>query len=158
MLWDLKSSNPAQSGRALQDSVSGRLSADERWLVTYGSDERRLLLEEKRRSTRTPRNASEARAMTERIARVPMITTLWDLHAADPVATRRVLPQAGEPLEFSPDGAWLITDGSDETPRLWKLGTGGSNESPLVLRGHQKSLAAAAFDRRRPLARDRQLR
>ena len=149
-LWDLQSSDPARSGRVLQDSAAGRLSADRRWLVTYGNDERRLLLEQQRRDSRPPRSADEARelrAMNERISRLPLITAVWDLNAADPVATRQVLAEAGEPAAFSPDGRWLVTDGSDETPRLWKLGTGGPAPSPLLLRGHQKALDAAAFDR-----------
>jgi hypothetical protein len=93
------------------------------------------------------REPGEAQLLQQQMSRVPLITTLWDLGAADPVATRTVLVQAGRPIAFSPDGVWVVTQGSDDVPRLWKLRSDGSNQLALELRGHLKALDAAAFDR-----------
>lgn len=139
MLWDLTASNPAASGRPLRDAGEARLSPDRRWLVTYGSDERRVLSEQ----LRSVRSQREAQSLQQRISRAPLITSLWDLRAADPMSTRTVLAAAGQPIAFSPDGVRAVTQGLDDVPRLWKLG----DQTPLELKGHLKSLAAAAFDR-----------
>src|SRR5205085_942550 len=63
---------------------------------------------------------------------------LWDLTAADPAASPRVLRRHEAPvtcLVISSDGRWLATGSGDRTARLWDLAAADPAASPRVLRG-----------------------
>src|SRR6185369_5788370 len=101
-LWDLRAPDPSQSSTSLANSEQqARISADGRWLVTHGSEERRTLgqqIESARRAEGSPGDVSQrqdlARALMDlqkRQAGVALTTELWDLSADAPAASRRAL-------------------------------------------------------------------
>ena len=44
---------------------------------------------------------------------------LWDIRTGEAVATLRGFANGYQRMAFSPDGAWLVTGGQDQTLRLW---------------------------------------
>ncbi|HEY0068437.1 MAG TPA: NACHT domain-containing protein [Chloroflexia bacterium] len=81
---------------------------------------------------------------------------LWDLTATDPSAESLLLQGHSESIstiKFSSDSRWLVTGGgtnantahTDNTARIWDLSRRDAADHPVVLRGHEDSIVAAAF-------------
>ena len=127
-VWDLRAAEPAKSCRVLRGHeamvVCLAVSPDGRWLVT-GSHDNPF--------------AQVARSSTVR---------LWDLHAADPAASPRILRGHENNitcLAVSPDGRWLATGSVDNTARLWDLQANDPAASAKVLRGHERFITCLAI-------------
>ncbi|MFO1428602.1 MAG: TIR domain-containing protein [Candidatus Competibacteraceae bacterium] len=74
---------------------------------------------------------------------------LWDLRAADPAQSARVLrghERGITAVAFDPQGRWLVTGSEDATVRLWDLNAADPIPSVRVLRGHEGGITAVAFD------------
>jgi WD40 repeat protein len=158
-LWDLSAKDPSQTARRLPDSeeILPMMSPDRRWLVTFGSEERRTLraqIHAKRQELSQGPSVlgskgydimHEIQDLERKDNDIVPITKLWDLAAKDPAEAPRVLDKGGEPVTFSPDGRWLVSKGTDDVPRLWALTAQDMIAVPIELRGHNKILNAAAF-------------
>jgi WD40 repeat protein len=73
---------------------------------------------------------------------------VWDLAAADPNASPRLLKGHKGPVfqvAFAPDGKRLASASSDGTVRVWDLAAADRNASPRVLRGHTSQVRHVAF-------------
>lgn len=143
-LWDLKATDPASTSIVLKDAgTSVLLSPDNRWLVTYGSDEA-LTLSGQIADAHDERERGDLVQKREHVAPVAAVL---DLMARDPMSTRRRLAKAGKPCGVSSDGRWLLTQGLAEVPLLWKLTSQDQDPAPaaIELKEHPKSLHSSAF-------------
>jgi WD40 repeat protein len=142
VLWDLKAADPAQASALLPDADAGEpMVAEDRWLVTHGSDDIQSL-KEQLRQTRDPRQRQD---LQQKLKSVASVTAVLDLTSKDPIATRRALNGAGEPVGASLDGRWLVTNGLDDTPLLWPVTSNGPAAPAVTLKEHSKSVASVAF-------------
>jgi WD40 repeat protein len=89
------------------------------------------------------RDVEEQRALAKRIQTFSPAMTLWDLRA-EPLQ-RHPLSGSRDRVVFAPDGRWLVTAGTDDVPRLWKLDH--AVPASVELRGHAKTLESATFSR-----------
>jgi len=73
---------------------------------------------------------------------------LWDLTAADPAASARVLRGHENVIvstAISPNGRWLVTASWDRTARLWDLTAEDPAASSIVFHGHTDSVTDIAI-------------
>ena len=73
---------------------------------------------------------------------------LWDLSAAEPEKTARVLAghtEAVVTVAISADGKWLVTGSADRTARLWDLSAAEPEQTARVLAGHTSPVIAVAI-------------
>ena len=141
-LWDLKAADPTRASTFLQDGHRRvLLTADDRWLVTHGSDEGQSLQER----LGAARDSRTHRDLQQKLETINPVTAVVDLTATDPLSTRRVLDTAGEPVGASADGRWLVTQGRVGVPLLWALTAAGPAPAPVTLKQHAKPLASVAF-------------
>src|SRR5262249_11759792 len=137
-LVDLEAKDAASAATPLKDADRIVVSPPaSRWLVTYGSDEREVLLGK----LKAAQSSRERRPLQEAIERLVPVAALVDVAANE----RRVLAAAGEPLGLSADGRWLLTTGLGNVPRLWPLGAPAPEAQPLELTGHAAAVRYAAF-------------
>ena len=60
-----------------------------------------------------------------------------------PLVINQSAPSA---VGFSPDNHWVVTGSVDKTARLWDLTAKDSADNPVVLRGHEGSVATIAIN------------
>jgi WD40 repeat protein len=76
---------------------------------------------------------------------------LWDLGSETPDTSGRVLftGRYSSPVwMFSPDGHWLVTEGTDGQAQLWDLTASKLGHAARMLRGHHVLSAAFTSDRK----------
>ena len=171
-LWDLKASDPGAVPLVLrghQGSIRAlAISPDSHWLAT-GGDDRSVHLWNLKSSQpgATPivfnvpagesPNAFRWEAKVTAVAFSPdnrwlaaasedTITRLWDLAAADPAASYKLLKghtYGVERVAFSPDSRFVATASRDNFALLWRLEGQGPSDPPIVLRGSDEVIAMA---------------
>jgi WD40 repeat protein len=139
-LWDLKTEDPGTSPRVIPPPRKSNgiwrvaISPDARWLFTSHFD-RTAQLWDLSEEAPTPHELRGHNGV-QSVAISPdghWLATgcrtnayLWDLTAADPASTARVLRGHDEAIwsvRISADSRWLVTDASDGTIRRWNLDT-----------------------------------
>jgi WD40 repeat protein len=85
------------------------------------------------------------------VMRGPRHAIMWDLRAADPAGSRRVLPDADRGVLVSTDARWLVTYGNDETLALMEQlnsvrGPDSRQRAPLQRALQAVEPVAAIFD------------
>jgi len=170
-LWDLRASDPTAAPVVLHGHQSGieavAISPDGHWLVTGSGDSTARLWDLSASDpTAAPVVLRGHQSSIEAVAISPdghwLVTgsyegtaCLWDLSAADPTAAPVVLrghDSAIHAVAISRDGHWLVTAGGDplsatrdNTARLWDLSASDPAAAPVVLRGHEGAIMAAAI-------------
>jgi WD40 repeat protein len=156
-LWDLNEIDSSQTPRILENSEeSAALSLDSHWLVTVGNGKRQDLqskindIDKAIGSGKGDPNERlglrrEQQGLHQKMAQLVPVTTLLDLTAKDPFSSARILNNGGKVLDFSHDGHWLLSAGTDGVARLWTLAGPDVGAKPIELHGHDKAVETAAF-------------
>jgi WD40 repeat protein len=139
-LWDLSDAGPGAGGIALHDAGTPLFDADGK-LITISA-----LGDVKRWSIDPTGAISGSIVLQQPGARYQLssggrqlatfdaegVMRVWDVQAANPASTGRVLLGATFPIVFSPDGRKLISNGPSE-PELWDLQSSGADLRPTPL-------------------------
>lgn len=156
-LFDLTAAPVSETARTLEDGGGVRakaISADSRWLVSFKNNEARLW-DLSKGNSEVLRLLGHSEAISH--ATISMnshwlatgsddgMVRLWNLQAADPSQTGRVLAGHAKRVtacEFSPDSRSLLTTSDEGTVQLWDLAT---EEEPraTMLRGYTGAVSGA---------------